>query len=144
MTFQRAIVAGFTRYFDFRGRASRSEFWYWVLFTILAGLVAGIVDAALGFDSEPATTMFGLATIIPNFLIMVRRLHDIDASGWWLLLGLIPLVGVVVLIVWFCFRSTPGYNRFGPNPFGDMGRSEGPPNTSDRAREEEWRRRAVH
>ncbi len=61
-------------------------------------------------------SLFGLATLIPDFAVTVRRMHDTDFRGWWLLLGLVPLIGMVVLIVWWCLEGTRGYNRFGAGP----------------------------
>jgi len=65
---------------------------------------------------EPLATLFYLATLIPALAVSVRRLHDTDSSGWWLLLGLIPLIGMIVLIVWWCLEGSKGYNRFGADP----------------------------
>jgi uncharacterized membrane protein YhaH (DUF805 family) len=119
MTFSQAIRSGFSNYVNFRGRAARSEFWFWILFTVLGGLVAEIFDFAL-FSAvtghSPLTDIFQLGTFLPGFAVAIRRLHDNDRSGWWLLLGLVPLVGMIVLIVWWCTKSTRGYNRFGANP----------------------------
>ena len=111
MTFTEAIEAGFRNYVDFSGRASRSEFWYWNLFLLLAQLVLAIVDYATGIGV--LTALFALATLIPNIAVQVRRLHDIDRSGWFVLIGLIPLVGIIIVIVWWCQLGTPGPNRFG-------------------------------
>jgi uncharacterized membrane protein YhaH (DUF805 family) len=119
MTFRDAIRAGFANYVNFSGRAGLGEFWYWVLFTILVGIVTSIVDARWFPDLYPITPLsdlFTLATLLPGLAVSVRRLHDIDRSGWWILLGLIPLIGTIVLIVWWVQRGTPGPNRFGPNP----------------------------
>ena len=68
------------------------------------------------FGGSPLATLFWLGTIIPDLAIMARRLLDIDSSGWWILLGLIPFVGMIVLIVWWCQEGSKGYNRFGANP----------------------------
>jgi len=119
MNFQQAIQSGFSNYANFKGRAARSEFWYWQLFVALGGIVAEFLDLVFSYDvfnvgGSPLSTLFWLATLIPNLAVMVRRLHDIDRSGWWLLLFLIPLIGTIVLIVWWCTRGTIGYNRFGP------------------------------
>lgn len=88
MDFQTAIKTCFRKYFIFKGRARRAEFWYWVLFTLLAGLVLSIFDQ-LVFDGEienmsPFSSMFTLATFIPGLAVSWRRLHDIDRSGWWI------------------------------------------------------------
>lgn len=121
MNFSEAIKSGFQNYANFSGRAQRSAFWYWVLFAFLAGLVTVAIDTAI-FGAEsfmPINSLFTLATIIPNISVAARRLHDIDRTGWWQLLHLIPLIGTIVLIVWFASRGTSGPNRFGPNPLGE-------------------------
>ena len=120
MGFTEAITSGFRNYVNFSGRAVRSEFWYWVLFAILASIVAGLIDLALfGVEgSSPINSLVGLALFLPGLAVSVRRLHDLDRSGWWILLGLIPLVGVIILIVWYCKRGTIGANRFGADPLG--------------------------
>jgi uncharacterized membrane protein YhaH (DUF805 family) len=119
MNFQQAVQSVFSNYANFRGRASRSEFWWFQLFLLLGGIVAGLLDqfansSVLG--GSPLATLFWLATIIPDLAVTVRRLHDTDSSGWWILLGLIPLIGVIVLIVWWCQEGSRGYNRFGADP----------------------------
>jgi uncharacterized membrane protein YhaH (DUF805 family) len=80
-------------------------------------VTAGI-DLALFKDPQvlPLNTLSGLALLLPNLAVAVRRLHDTDRSGWWLLIALLPLIGLIVLIVFFCIRGTPGPNRFGPDP----------------------------
>jgi uncharacterized membrane protein YhaH (DUF805 family) len=87
---------------------------------MLAGKCAGIVDGAIelliGCDWGVLGIPWGFATFIPQLAVSVRRLHDTDRSGWWLLLFFIPFGGGVVLIVWFCFPGTHSYNRFGANP----------------------------
>ena len=117
MTFRDAIRAGFANYVNFLGRAGLGEFWYWVLFIILAGIVTAILDAIWFRDFfYPVSDLFTLATLLPGLAISVRRLHDTDRSGWWFLLWVIPLIGTIVLIVWWVQQGTPGPNRFGPNP----------------------------
>jgi uncharacterized membrane protein YhaH (DUF805 family) len=120
MDFWPAIGSVFSKYATFAGRAPRSEFWFWILFTTLAGTAAGIVDRAIGAlignDWGALAALWGFGTLIPQFAVSVRRLHDTDRSGWWLLLFFIPFFGAVALIVWFCFAGTRGYNRFGANP----------------------------
>jgi uncharacterized membrane protein YhaH (DUF805 family) len=119
MNFGEAISSGFSNYVNFAGRAIRSEYWYWVLFVFLAEIVTGIVDFVLGV--QITTTIFGLAVLLPGLAVAVRRLHDLDRSGWWVLLALIPLIGAIVLLVWFCSRGTEGSNRFGPDPLAGAG-----------------------
>jgi uncharacterized membrane protein YhaH (DUF805 family) len=119
MNFTQAISSGFSNYVNFAGRAIRSEYWYWVLFVLLGSIAARIIDAVLGIGLF--NSIFGLAVLLPSIAVGVRRLHDLDRSGWWLLLDLIPLIGWIVLIVWFCGRGTPGANRFGPDPLAGFG-----------------------
>jgi uncharacterized membrane protein YhaH (DUF805 family) len=118
MGFVDAIKSGFSNYVNFAGRASRSEYWYWVLFVILATIAASAVDAVLGINL--IYPIVALALFLPGLAVSVRRLHDLDKSGWFVLIGLIPLVGFIILIVWFCTKGTPGPNRFGPDPLGGM------------------------
>lgn len=120
MTFGQAISSGFSNYVNFSERACRSAYWYWFLFVVLSQLVATVIDSVIGIQA--ITTLFSLAVLLPGLAVAVRRLHDLDRSGWWLLLGLVPLVGAIVLIVWFCTRGTPGPNRFGPHPLAAFGR----------------------
>ncbi|MEA2950467.1 MAG: hypothetical protein QOI40_5797 [Alphaproteobacteria bacterium] len=122
MSFTQAIANGFQNYVNFSGRAARSEFWYWFLFAILVSIVAGIIDAVLFSSSglSPVSGLIGLALILPGLAVSVRRLHDLDRSGWWILLGLIPLIGGIILLVWDCMRGTIGPNRFGPDPLGGV------------------------
>ena len=112
MTFTQAIEAGFRNYVDFSGRAGRPEFWYWNLFLLLAQIVLVVLDFMTGIGV--LTAIFALATLVPNIAVQVRRLHDIDRSGWFVLVALIPLVGIIILIVWWCREGTLGPNRFGP------------------------------
>src|SRR5262245_4644775 len=112
MTFTEAIEAGFKNYIDFSRRAARPEFWYWNLFLLLAQIVLAVLDFMTGIGV--LTLIFALITLVPNIAVQVRRLHDIDRSGWWVLVGLIPLVGIIILLVWWCREGTPGANRFGP------------------------------
>jgi uncharacterized membrane protein YhaH (DUF805 family) len=114
MGFGQAISAGFIKYFNFHDRACRSEYWYWTLFTIIVGIVAAIIDAKL--NTQLVSGIFNLVTFIPSLAIAVRRLHDIDHSGWWILLSFIPLIGIIVLLVWFATKGADGPNRFGPDP----------------------------
>ena len=97
-------------------RAPRAEYWYFVLFTVLVGIGAQILDAALLNGSAVFAPLANLALFLPGLAVGVRRLHDRDRSGWWWLIGLIPVVGAIVLIVWFASRGTRGSNRFGYDP----------------------------
>ncbi len=109
------------KYADFSGRARRAEYWWFVLLTMVASLVATIIDGLLGLDALVGpygvlTTLLGLALLVPSIAVGARRLHDTDRSGWWLLIGFIPLVGAIVLIVFFVMEGTRGDNRFGADP----------------------------
>src|SRR5262245_47108562 len=99
MTFGQAISSGFQNYVNFTGRAARSQFWYWVLFAVLASIVASLIDFALFPRSylSPINTLVGLALFLPGLAVSVRRLHDTDRTGWWLLLLFIPLIGAIIL-----------------------------------------------
>ena len=118
MTFTQAIASGFRNYVNFTARAARSEFWFWFLFAVLASIAAGLIDLGLFPRAEisPINTLVGLALFLPGLAVSVRRLHDLDRSGWWILLIFIPIIGVIVLIIWDCMRGTVGPNRFGPDP----------------------------
>lgn len=113
------------QYFDFSGRARRKEYWMYTLFNLLALIAASIVDSVLGLTGEagigPIYGLYAIAVLIPGLAVSVRRLHDIDRSGWWLLIAFIPLIGAIVLIVWACSEGTRGDNRFGADPKADEG-----------------------
>ena len=119
MNFTQAISSGFQNYVNFTGRAARSEYWFWTLFTVLVSIVAGLIDFGLfrNFDFSPLSTIVSLGTLLPSLAVGVRRLHALDRTGWWLLL-VITVIGAIVLLVWFCMRGTAGPNRFGPDPLG--------------------------
>ena len=131
------MILPLKRYTDFSGRSRRKEYWLFFLLMIVLGLIAGMIDTMLGFGSTyrsvsgtgysfgwathngPVEILLGLATFIPGLAVMVRRLHDLDKSGWWLLIGFVPLIGAIVLIVFMCIEGTRGPNRFGPDPLAD-------------------------
>jgi uncharacterized membrane protein YhaH (DUF805 family) len=121
--FAEAIRSGFANAFAFRGRASRREYWWWALFQFLVVFTAAILDLVLWPESARSApfggVLAGLVTLVlfvPTLAVSVRRLHDIDRSGWWFLLVLVPIVGAIVLLVFFLGRGTSGANRFGPPP----------------------------
>ena len=102
------------KFLDFSGRTSRSDFWFYVLGAILVGIVTSVIDGIIGTPVlGPIVT---LASIIPAIAIYARRLHDINKSGWWQLLALIPLVGAIILIVWFATKGDQDKNKYGANP----------------------------
>ena len=120
MSFGQAIAAGFNRYVDFQGRSRRSELWWFTLFLFILSIGASVIDhAALGFALDqlgPASGIMVLATLIPSLAVWVRRLHDIGRSGWWTLLSIVPIIGIIVIIYWACQPSQPTGNVYGANP----------------------------
>ncbi|MFS2317831.1 DUF805 domain-containing protein [Maricaulis sp. D1M11] len=118
MGFVDAIKSGFSNYVGFQGRARRSEYWFFYLFYILVSFVTGFLDGLI-FGTTGLFTIVGiLALLLPMFALGFRRLHDTGRSAWWLLIGLIPLVGFIVLLVFYVQDSQPGTNKYGPNPKG--------------------------
>ena len=116
VSFRRAVELGFKNYFKFSGRATRAEYWWWILFTVLAGIGLAVVDtltATMGMfgDSGLLGFLFELATMVPTFALSVRRLHDINRTGWWLLLvlGFFPIaaIGGGILMVSFFLLDNP-------------------------------------
>jgi uncharacterized membrane protein YhaH (DUF805 family) len=114
------------KYATFEGRARRQEYWYFMLFYVLAVVALAIIDNVIGMFNQEAgigllSAIFILATFVPTLAVTVRRLHDTDRSGWWILLEFIPIVGGLILLVFTLLDSQPGANRFGPNPKGVIG-----------------------
>ena len=127
------------RYVQFSGRSRRKEYWMFALFLLIIYIIAMALDSMLGFgttsryadvtDTGAAvgvnstggiiTMLTMLAMFLPSLAVGIRRLHDTDRSGWWLLIGLIPLIGGIVLLVFYCSDGTKGPNRFGPDPKDD-------------------------
>ena len=158
------------RYAEFSGRSRRMEFWMWILFTFIVGIVLGIIDGVLGFrlNSTPPTPgsggavglamlssmgilglLWSLVTLVPNIAVAVRRLHDTNRSGWWLLMPIVPyaiglvimlgaaatqnlaligvggiftiigLIAAIALLVFYCLPGTRGPNKYGPDPMGN-------------------------
>lgn len=113
--FGEAVTRAMTvNYCNFSGRSSRSEYWWFALFTFLISCVIGIIFSST--LAKVISMLVGLAFLLPNLGLAVRRLHDIGKSGWWYLIGFIPLIGVIILIVWFCRESQPFDNEYGAVP----------------------------
>ena len=117
MTFGGAVRTVLANYADFSGRASRAEYWYWILAVLVVSVALALVDGAviapmLGFEpfapeaGRPLGLLFSLAVLVPSLAVAVRRLHDIGRSGWWLLIQLVPIVGVLLLLWWLTRPST--------------------------------------
>jgi uncharacterized membrane protein YhaH (DUF805 family) len=102
------------KYVVFSGRARRKEYWYFVLFNLIISLILSLIDWAIGMNI--LATIYGLAVLLPSLGVSVRRLHDTGRSGWWIFIGLIPLVGAIILLVFFVIDSQPGENKYGPSP----------------------------
>ena len=114
-----------SQYADFSGRARRQEFWMFWLFTLLFAVACGLIDGLTGTYSVEAGVglvggLFSLATLIPSIAVSIRRLHDIGRSGWFILLGLIPIVGIFIMLVFYFKDSEKGVNKWGRSPkYGD-------------------------
>jgi len=114
MGFGEAINTCFAKYATFSGRAARPEYWYWVLFTLLAALAFIVIEMRVSAEGgEILSWIFNIATFVPSIAVAARRLHDTDRSGWWQLLAFVPIIGWILLLVWMCQRGTSGGNRFG-------------------------------
>ena len=119
-----AMLEPYRRYADFQGRASRSEYWMFALFffIVVVGIVivrtvlVAIGGETLGYLAAAVYVLFVLGSLIPSIAVGIRRLHDTGRSAWWILIAFIPLIGSIVLLVFYCLPSTPGPNRFGPQP----------------------------
>ncbi|MGA9398872.1 MAG: DUF805 domain-containing protein [Anaerolineaceae bacterium] len=112
------------KYIVFSGRARRKEYWYFMLFNVLATFVLAFIDQLIGTQIKSDTasvygwlsTLYSLAIVLPTLTVSVRRLHDTSHSGWWLFISLIPLIGSIVLLIFYLTDSQPGDNQYGPNP----------------------------
>ena len=114
MTFVQAVQSCYSNYATFSGRAARSEYWFFVLFQCVVGFACGLL---MPFGIGRALLgIIVLANFLPSISVIVRRLHDTDRSGWWYWIALVPLVGAILLLIWFCTRGTSGANRFGADP----------------------------
>ena len=122
MTFQAAVKKCFSGYVNFEGRAPRSEYWWFQLFYFLVvylipgALIAIAPRGAFASVISTVVVILMLGFLLPILAVSVRRLHDRNRSGWNILWSFLPLVGGLVLLIWFCMRGTPGDNRFGPDP----------------------------
>jgi uncharacterized membrane protein YhaH (DUF805 family) len=109
------------KYAVFDGRARRMEYWMFILFNIIITVVLALIDYLTGTFSPRAGVgllggLYALAVLIPSLAVTVRRLHDIGRTGWWILIGLIPVIGGIVLLIFMVLDSESGPNEYGPNP----------------------------
>jgi uncharacterized membrane protein YhaH (DUF805 family) len=128
MGFTDAVRSGFDNYANFNGRASRSAYWWWVLFSILVSFVTRLLDTLVGSNIIQTnqygtavsvgimSSLVGLALLLPSIAVAVRRLHDTDHSGWWYWLVIIPIIGWIILLIFLVSAGTPGDNRYGSPP----------------------------
>ena len=107
------------QYAVFSGRAHRQEYWMFVLISLIIGFGLGFIEGILGLPGV-LSTLYYLAVLLPSLGVSIRRLHDTGRTGWWVLIGLVPLIGLIVLIVFMVQESQPGDNPYGPNPRGIM------------------------
>jgi uncharacterized membrane protein YhaH (DUF805 family) len=126
MSFTESIGTCFSKYGVANGRASRSEYWWFSLFLLIISLVTAFADAFLFTDLVledgffPINTVAGLATLIPSIAVYIRRLHDVNRSGWWMFIAL-TCVGIIPLLIWLCSKGTDGPNDFGDDPLQEGG-----------------------
>ena len=131
-------LSAMKKYVQFSGRAPRKEYWMYILIYMIGIFILSFLDGALfGYTSETVTTgqsvsasinlnspifsgIFALIHFLPGLSVAVRRMHDIGRSGWWILIGLIPLIGIFFMIYWLAKRSEAGTNRFGDNPYNEV------------------------
>ena len=117
MNIQEAVTSVLTKYATFSGRASRSEFWWFALANIIVQILATIIDSAILHSDKPAVAgLLSLALLIPGLAVSIRRLHDIGKSGWNLLWAFLPLIGIILLLVWYCKKGDAGDNAHGSDP----------------------------
>jgi uncharacterized membrane protein YhaH (DUF805 family) len=126
MSFGTALRAFWSNYRNFKGRARRSEYWFIQLFLVATNLAAAVIDLALmdgdvdRFIANGGGGIVGLiwilATIVPALAVLIRRLHDTNRSGWWALIGLVPIIGTIAILIFTVTDSTQGENRYGASP----------------------------
>jgi uncharacterized membrane protein YhaH (DUF805 family) len=148
-----AVKSGFSKYFQLQGRACRSELWFWQLFVLAGGFVLGQLDLVMGMAGPsgfgPLYGVFAFLTLVPGLTVVVRRLHDVEKSGWWYpvifivcvgaailaktttwqyLIGVTAL-GILLILFWFIKPGTKGSNRFGDDPLAPAGEAREPDET---------------
>ncbi len=111
----------FENYANFKGRARRSEYWYFTLANVIIGIILAVVDNTLGLTFEGSTSgpigsLYSLLVLLPGIAVLVRRLHDVGKSGWFFFIALIPLAGIIWLLVVLCREGDDHTNDYGPDP----------------------------
>lgn len=102
-------------YVGFQGRSRRKEYWMFFLVNTIISLILSILERILHIPPF-LTGLYSLAVLLPSLAVSVRRLHDTGKSGWWILIGIIPIIGDIVLIIFYCFDSDQTDNKYGSNP----------------------------
>jgi uncharacterized membrane protein YhaH (DUF805 family) len=138
MTFIESIQKCFKNFVVWRGRAQRSEFWWFALFAMAGSMILSIVDTSLfgetvvtdnGFSSSTDTPIFSgiffLIIFLPYLSVIVRRLHDTNRSGWWYWIVLVPIIGFILIIVWAASKGTEGSNNYGADPLNGRNGDDG-------------------
>ena len=126
MEFVNAVVSGYKGYVNFSGRTPRAPFWYWLVFQLIVAVIISFVEGGghtvvegasiqSNYQAGPIAMLWGLVNFLPGLAIGIRRLHDLDRSGWWSLIA-VTGIGAIVLLVWDGSKGTAGANRFGPDP----------------------------
>ncbi|CUH59687.1 DUF805 domain-containing protein [Thalassobacter stenotrophicus] len=140
MDFVTAVKTCLTKYADFQGRARRSEYWWFFLFNIGIGLVTALI-------SDGLNVLWSLAMLLPSLAVGVRRLHDRDMRGWWILLVLVPFIGGLALLIILALKGTDGPNRFGRDPIsGEQAptmRDRGAPSEFDNVMDDSYRKSRI-
>lgn len=114
-----ALVKGLKSWNDFSSRSRRAEYWWFQVAYLVISMLAGFLDAAAGANGI-VQLVLSLVFLIPTLSVAVRRLHDTNRSGWWILLGFIPIIGWILLIIWYATRGDVGDNRFGADPLAEV------------------------
>lgn len=116
MTFAQSVTTCFKKYATFSGRAKRSEYWWFVLFSYVGSLVISTVEGAINSSAPGEVALLSLAfmlgTFLPSLSVAVRRLHDKGRSGWWWWIWMVPIVGLIILIYWLATEGDPGPNEY--------------------------------
>lgn len=141
MNLTTAVLTCFSKYATFSGRARRAEFWWFALFNFGVLFTLALIELAAGAPNHwmmgegnpsPVATLYWLGVLLPSLAVTVRRLHDTDRSGWWILIEFVPFVGPLILLWFVATRGTVGPNRFGPDPFGPQFRTDYEPSSVPR------------